>query len=208
MDGDEHLVAAVLVEMGYHCEPFSKEELRMGIKTPDFRVYDGNELAFFCEVKTFTDASTFNDRCRSARPGEVIEEFQMGPAKGNRLENQMRYAAKKFQDVNPAHSIANVVVIVNRDELFFSDDIRELVEGYVMTPRGCRAHTISKAPRNRFHPDCGVIDAYLVLKRIKDTGEAGSNIYCLENAVASSSIVLFLDRYATWMDSCGNASRL
>ncbi len=199
MSEDEKFVKDVLSAMGYRCVPFSNGEARQGQMTPDFRVYDGDVLAFFCEVKTFTDPSFFNARCEAAQPGEVIEELQMGGAKGNRLESQIRKAVKQFRSVNPEHLVPNVAVIVNRDEMFVCDDIRELVEGCFVTPRCRKAHTISKSARNRYKCISDIVDVYLVFSRIKWTGESCNRIYYLDDsASAMADVQNLIRRYGQW----------
>jgi len=50
----ESRVAEYLSRMGLRIERFSKAEMRKG-RTPDFRVFAREKLAFYCEVKTAQD---------------------------------------------------------------------------------------------------------------------------------------------------------
>ena len=48
---DEKFVVNLLADKGLRAERFSKSEMRQS-KTPDFRVFHGEELKFYCEIKS------------------------------------------------------------------------------------------------------------------------------------------------------------
>jgi len=50
LDGEAR-VEEFLLTSGLQVERYTKAQLRQG-RTPDFRIFGGDELAFFCEVKT------------------------------------------------------------------------------------------------------------------------------------------------------------
>ena len=71
-------------------------------KTPDFRVYHGEDCAFYCEVKEVAR----DDWMHGARPDPIY----------NRLTDDIHIAFKQFRSVNSNHCDPNVLAIVNNDE--------------------------------------------------------------------------------------------
>lgn len=65
MNDHEMLVANELSKHGLRCESFTKTEMAQR-KTPDFKVFRGDEFVFFCEVKEI--ASRSMARWASFRP--------------------------------------------------------------------------------------------------------------------------------------------
>ena len=101
MSPDEAAVAEFLAAKGLIVNLFSKEELQSS-KTPDFRVYIGENFAFYCEVK-------------SIRAGKT-DGLKSDPI-FNRLTNDIHLAAKQFHSVNPSNEVPNVLAFVNHDNL-------------------------------------------------------------------------------------------
>lgn len=208
MKDDESFVAVVLGELGFRPKRFEKHELRQGLKTPDFRVYTKGDFAFFCEVKTFTDPTGFYDTLSSAPSCTVVEEMQKDSTKSNRLVNRLADSIKKFKDVNPSHNVPNVVAIVNRDEMFFPDDIVELFRGYAFVVNRTKCHTIPEICRDRFAEGRDWIDAFLILHRVKETGEKYNMLYYQQEALACHPVLqALLERYKEWDGQQTNAGR-
>lgn len=117
---DENLIANILHdEYGLHVKSFTKDERRER-KTPDFKVYEDNSLAFFCEVKTVE-----HDSSDDSRYDPVY----------NRLGNRIHEAAKQFRSVNPNGEYPNVLVFVNHDDNIESNgDLESVITGSE-TPR-------------------------------------------------------------------------
>ncbi len=116
MNPDETRISEFLSARGLTATLFTSEERQAG-KTPDFRVFTGNSLAFFCEVK-------------SVIAGE-IGGCQKDPT-FNRLTNDLHTAAKQFDAVNPDAEVPNVLALVNHDRLCgFLDLIAVLTGNFI-----------------------------------------------------------------------------
>src|SRR5574341_301249 len=68
---DEDLVLEILSDKGLRPERFSKQERRMG-KTPDFRVFCGDVLVCYCEVKSIEEDTWLDKQLEAAAPGEIV----------------------------------------------------------------------------------------------------------------------------------------
>lgn len=199
MKDGEDFVATVLAELGFRAERFGNDELRKGLKTPDFRVFIGDKFALFCEEKTFTDPTGFYDALANSPSDEVVQEIQKGSTKSNRLVNRMGDAVAKFRAVNPDHEFPNVIAIVNRDEMFFPDDIIELFRGYAFVTNRTKCHTVPEVCRKRFADDRDWIDAVLALHRVKETGEEYNRLYYQEEALKHHrALQVLLEKYKEW----------
>ena len=89
---------------GYRVERFSKKEMRTeDNKTPDFKVYRGEDLSFYCEVKEIEDfpIEDYN--------GNI--EFDKDEDKVHGLINK---SCNHFLSVNPKHTVPNVLAIYNK----------------------------------------------------------------------------------------------
>lgn len=120
MSPDEVAVAELLVAKGMTVNLFSKEELQSS-KTPDFRVFLGETLAFYCEVK-------------SIMPGKA-DGLKSDPI-FNRLTNDIHLSAKQFRSVNPGSEVPNVLAFVNHDNLCGFLDLIAVYTGNHMTENG------------------------------------------------------------------------
>src|SRR3990170_3202762 len=117
MDTDESRVAALLNSKGLRVERFSNVE-RQQSRTPDFRVFRGNQLAFFCEVKTMA-------------PDDIEKQLEKAPFVGgaqpdptfNRLTGKIHDAVQQFDAVNSSMEYPNVLALVNHDQ---SVDLNDL----------------------------------------------------------------------------------
>ena len=101
---------------GLKSKKFDKKELR-DKKTPDYRVYIGNELFSYCEVKNAQkDTSWLDDgKLEKAEPGEIVAGLRNDPV-FNRLSNHIHTAKKQFDAVNPDETIPNILAFYNEDE--------------------------------------------------------------------------------------------
>lgn len=66
LDGESR-VRDFLIANGLRVERFTKAELRQG-RTPDFKVFAGGELAFYCEVKTAQEDEWLDKQLAAAPP--------------------------------------------------------------------------------------------------------------------------------------------
>jgi hypothetical protein len=55
-------------------ERFTKSELRQG-RTSDFKVFAGNQLAFYCEVKTAQEDEWLDKQLAAAPPGTLVGNY-------------------------------------------------------------------------------------------------------------------------------------
>src|SRR5437870_5345408 len=66
----EQFISDHLINIGLHPERFNKSALRVPRqKTPDFKVFQGDVLEAYCEVKEMTDADLLEDPYHKVSPG-------------------------------------------------------------------------------------------------------------------------------------------
>lgn len=122
MDKDERLIADFLSKKGLHAAPFSKQE-RQHLKTPDYSIYKGTNLAFFCEVKTVLRDEWLDHQLDTAPPGSIIGGGRSDPVL-NRLTSKIHEAVQQFDVINPYLICPNVLAFVNHDQ---NSDLHDLV---------------------------------------------------------------------------------
>jgi hypothetical protein len=71
LDG-ENRVHEYLTGAGFRVDRFTKAEMQQG-RTPDFRVFAGDELAFYCEVKTTQEDEMAGPSSRTHAGGHRFE---------------------------------------------------------------------------------------------------------------------------------------
>jgi len=113
-DRDEASVAEYLRQLGLRAEPFCKASKRAS-KTPDFKVFRDDDLAFFCEVKSAAD-----DNVQGSRNDPTY----------NRIEAKVYEAIQQFDAVNPSLDHPNVLFIVNHDRSSKIAALTEVLTGY------------------------------------------------------------------------------
>jgi len=69
LDG-ERRVQEYFSRVGLRVERFTKNEMRQG-RTPDFRLFTGDELAFYCEVKTAPEDEWLDQQLAYVPPGTL-----------------------------------------------------------------------------------------------------------------------------------------
>jgi hypothetical protein len=126
LDGEDR-VQEFLTSAGLRVQRFSKAEMRQG-RTPDFRVFAGDELAFYCEVKTAQDDEWLDRQLDVAPPGTLVGGLRPDPTY-NRISNQIHSAVRRFNAVNPAMDRPNVLAIVNGDVHAGRTDLIQVVTG-------------------------------------------------------------------------------
>lgn len=95
-------------------ERFTSAEMATG-KTPDFRVYCGSDLEFYCEVKSPEEDTWLDDQLDQAIPGEIVGGLRNDPI-FNRLTAHIHKARKQFDVVNPNEDLPNVLAFYNQDK--------------------------------------------------------------------------------------------
>lgn len=136
---DEDLVLRLLCEKELRPERFSKHERRRG-KTPDFRVYRGDTLTCYCEVKSIEEDTWLDEQLEGAAPGEIVGGARNDPV-FNRLTTDIDIAAKQFDAVNPNADVPNILALVNHDSMCDELDLIGVVTGKFLADDGT-AHRI------------------------------------------------------------------
>lgn len=126
LSDSEEAIKKYLENNGYRVELFTKKEMRKeNNKTPDFKVYSGNDLSFYCEVKEAEDFPIDNYN------GNI--ELDKDEDKVLGLINK---ACNQFLSVNPKHTVPNVLAIYNKRLGTDILDFKFAFEGKWITKRG------------------------------------------------------------------------
>ena len=151
----EDRVVDYLTSHGLRPSRFTQAEMRKG-KTPDFRVYQGRALAFYCEVKTKED--WLLAEALKAPPGTIFgglrDDFTY-----LRLTEYIHHAAQQFAAVNPAEEYPNVLAIVANDPDISVPDLLTALTGLLFTNR--RVLRLSDLPQNKIKNEKLRIHLYL-----------------------------------------------
>ena len=134
---DEKLVADFLASKGLRAKKFSKEEMTHS-KTPDFRVFNGQDFAFYCEVKSLSRDDWLDRLIEPLGPGVVVGRGINDPTHYNRVSNNIHEAVKQFDAVNQDLVNPNVLVLVNHDKASSIQDLWSVYEGGLITEDGHR----------------------------------------------------------------------
>ena len=79
-------------------ERYTKALMRLG-RTPDFRVFAGNDFAFFCEVKTAQEDEWLDKQLAAAPPLTLVGGARPDSTY-NRISGQIHSAVGQFDAVN------------------------------------------------------------------------------------------------------------
>jgi hypothetical protein len=161
MDSDNQRIARFLTRYRFRCEPFSKDELTRS-KTPDFRVFQGSNLAFFCEVKSIEQDRWLDDQLSEALSGELAGGLQHDPVY-NRVSNKVHEAVQQFDAVNLDRTRPNVLVFVNRDRMADYNDLGATLTGGIPLERGGTFWGFSEYSDGRIREEKYRIDLYIWL---------------------------------------------
>lgn len=126
LDG-ENRVREYLTGAGFRVESFTKPELRRG-RTPDFRAFIEEELAFYCEVKTAQEDEWLDRQLAPAQSEMWVGGSRPDPTY-NRIENYIHKAVGQFDAVNPGMDRPNVLAIVNGDDGAGIEDLISVITG-------------------------------------------------------------------------------
>ncbi len=126
LDGEQR-VEEYFTDTGLRVKRFSKSEMRQG-RTPDFRVYAGIELAFYCEVKTAQEDEWLERQLAAAPPLTLVGGARPDPTY-NRITIQIHTAVSQFDAVNPTMEHPNVLAIVNGDSEAGMADLISVLTG-------------------------------------------------------------------------------
>jgi hypothetical protein len=180
---DEELVAKLWEKDGFHTERFTKAEKRKG-KTPDFRVYQGNSLVFYCEVKSIEKDTWPEDKLAVVKPGESTG-WERNPPVFNRLTDDIHTAVKQFNAVNPEAKIPNVLTFVNHDRYCGLPDLLGVLTGRFFADDGSSVLIYAKFSRgrirkekDRIHLFCWVEDEQFRSRLFNDASEGHYQALC------------------------------
>ncbi len=150
---DKKLVADFLASKGLRAEEFSKKEKAQS-KTPDFRVFNGQgqDLAFYCEVKSLSQDEWLDKQLEAAKPGEIVGGSRPDPTY-NRVSKKIHEAVKQFDGVNPNMVHPNVLVFVNHHKGLGVPDLRLVYTGEVITDSGRQLAIFRKFSEGRIRDE-------------------------------------------------------
>lgn len=146
MNDHEMLVANELSKHGLRCEAFTKTEMAQR-KTPDFKVFRGDEFVFFCEVKEIA-ADQWQDGLRS-------------DPTFNRLVDDIHTSVKQFDSVNQDCLYPNVLAFVNNDYMCGSLDMVGVLTGRLLLEGGGSTDIYRKYSEGRIKKEKNRIHLYL-----------------------------------------------
>jgi len=146
MKPSEQLVSDSLAKNDLRAERFTKVEMRER-KTPDFRVFRGQELAFYCEVKEVAR----DDWAGGGRPDPIF----------NRLTDDIHTAVKQFNSVNAERREPNVLAFVNNDRLCGYLDLLAVTTGRFLAEDGSTDPIYEQFSEGRIRDEKFDVDLYL-----------------------------------------------
>jgi hypothetical protein len=155
---DEELVIKLLAEKRLRAERFSKTERRQG-KTPDFRVFSGETLKFYCEVKSIENDTWLEDQLAVAAPSPFAGGGRNDPVFG-RLTDDIHKAAAQFAAVNPDGATPNVLVFVNHDSRCNEQDLIGVVTGQFLADDGSAHRIYQKFSEGRIRDEKHKVGLY------------------------------------------------
>jgi hypothetical protein len=122
----EGRVSEFLSSFGLRVERFTEAEMQH--RTPDFRVFANNELAFYCEVKTTQEDEWLDKQLAVAAPLTLVGSSRPDPTY-NRVTGHVHNAVRQFDAVNPVMDYPNVLAIVNGDDGAGFTDLIQVLTG-------------------------------------------------------------------------------
>ena len=146
MEPSEQFVSNELAKKDLRAECFTKREMRER-KAPDFRVFQGCSLAFYCEVKEVA-----RDDCAEGGRSDPIF---------NRLSDDIHTAVKQFNSVNPERREPNVLALVNNDRLCGYLDLLAVTTGRFFAADGSTNPIYERFSEGRIRNEKFQVDLYL-----------------------------------------------
>jgi hypothetical protein len=104
-------------------------------KTPDFRIRRDGEVVAFCEVKSPQDIFTerVNNAINAGKGGVVEIGYGNDYRQARCIERAAQKAVAQFQAMNSAHSVPNILTVVNHDQ---HADVEDFVQSLTGTLEG------------------------------------------------------------------------
>ncbi len=91
-------------------------------KAPDFEIYQNNNLFGYCELKSVME----DDWMDGGRPDPTY----------NKIQNKIHEAVKQLKTINPAHTVPNIILIINHEEHCGSPDLHTVLTGKFLSTKG------------------------------------------------------------------------
>lgn len=142
------------------CVRYSKTELRAGGKTPDFKVYKGEEFVLYAEAKHIQEDLWLDNQLKAAPPATPVGGLRPDPIP-NRISVDIHQAAKQFAAVNPHHEYPNVLVLTNSDYQCHIGDLTAVIEGNVKFDSGLVEPMFKHISEGRIKDAKHTIDLYV-----------------------------------------------
>ena len=160
LDANEILVAEFLSGRMFQCIRFSVDEIGRG-PTPDFRVYQGAEFRFFCEVKSIDNDKWLDDNSIPYLLALLPEGYV--PLVFNCLVSDIHQAIKQFDAVNPDTKHPNVLAFVNHDSICGIHDLYGVYTGNFLSDDGSKNSIYKKYSDGRIKKEKLKIHMFLWL---------------------------------------------
>lgn len=171
------------------CERFSREEVESGERTPDFRVYKGDEFCFYCEVKSIT-RDRWIDSLFENQPAGTIVEGSRRPPQPNRITKDIRLAVKQFDAVNRERQYPNVLFFVNDPgSLCDYHELKSVLTGLFFADDGTRWRFYTKYAYGRIREARSRVDLYVW----QDSGDEPKFLFWDEKSAHARSLCGSLD---------------
>lgn len=161
----EQIVKEFLEGKGLIVNRFSKKEIREK-KTPDYKIYHGDSLVFYCEVKESEKDTWLSEKLEKAAADEIVGGSRSDPI-FNRLTTHIHKAKKQFESVNPSHETPNILAFYNADEGCGLNDLLGVVSGGFMSENGPIKGVYERYSEGRLKEDLEHIDLVIWLDKYK-----------------------------------------
>jgi hypothetical protein len=146
-------------QYGLTCVRYTKDELRAG-KTPDFKVYKGEEFVLYAESKHAQEDTWLGDQLKAAPPFAIVGGSRPDPI-FNRLSTYIHEAVKQFDAVNPNHEYPNVLVFTSSDRHCTMADLVSVLTGNFYAESGLVEPMYKQISEGRIKYEKHMIDLYV-----------------------------------------------
>jgi hypothetical protein len=127
-------------------ERFKRDETLVG-RTPDYRVFRGDQLVAYSEIKSPRD-DWIDEKLDAAPPFTFVGGARPDPT-FNRIARHVAKAATQFNAVNADRSALNLLLFVNHDTHSHFADLRETLTGVFHAADGERFQTMPHISERR-----------------------------------------------------------
>ena len=142
------------------CVRYTKDELRAGGKTPDFKVFNGKEFVLYSEAKHIQEDLWLDNELKVSSPGTLVGGLRPDPIP-NRIAADIYTTAKQFIAVNPNHEYPNVLVLTNSDHQCNISDLKAVIDGNIEFDSGVIEPMFKHVSEGRIRVPKRMIDLYV-----------------------------------------------